>query len=111
MYTVKMEHLDELFETYQEAQAHMMRLAMRKNAKHKKKIALIEKRFPVFGLLNIENADKDSKGPKGGAQESSLANKFKKGRDASYGEMMNFLDDIDQKFNLEEMQEKDLQDI
>ena len=32
----------------------MMRLVLRKSAKHKKKITAIEKRYPVFGL-NAEN--------------------------------------------------------
>ena len=29
-----------------------MKLAMRKAAKHKKKIAAIEKRYPIYGMLN-----------------------------------------------------------
>ena len=33
------------------------------------------------------------------------------GRDQDYAEMMNFLDEIDQKFNQEEIEEKDLEGI
>ena len=58
MYTVKMEQLDELFAQYQEAQEQMMRLALRKNAKHKKKIIAIEKKYPVFGILDQETNGK-----------------------------------------------------
>ena len=58
MYTVKMEQLDELFAQYQEAQEQMMRLALRKNAKHKKKIITIEKKYPVFGILDQETNGK-----------------------------------------------------
>lgn len=55
MYSVKMEQLDEIFVMYQDSQKQMMRQAMRKRERHRKKIVAIEKRHPVFGLL----VDKD----------------------------------------------------
>lgn len=55
MYSIKMEQLDEIFVMYQDSQKQMMRQAMRKRERHRKKIVAIEKRYPVFGLL----VDKD----------------------------------------------------
>ena len=58
MYTVKMEQLDELYAQHQEAQDQMTRLAIRKNAKHKKKIMAIEKRYPVLSILDQDATGK-----------------------------------------------------
>ena len=87
-----------------------MRLVLRKSAKHKKKITAIEKRYPVFGL-NAENstgklkANQISEGVGGGASA-----RIGKGR-RDDAEMMSFLDEIDQKFNLEDVDEKDLAEV
>ena len=113
MYTVKMEQLDELFSQYQEAQEQMMRLALRKNAKHKKKIIAIEKKYPVFGIIDQETNGKFKASllqENVGGISARLA-RGAAGRDQDYAEMMNFLDEIDQKFSQEEIDEKDLEGI
>ena len=50
LYTIKMEKLNELFVQYPEANGQMMRAADKKKQRHLRKIAAIEKRFPVYGL-------------------------------------------------------------
>ena len=113
MYTVKMEQLDELFAQYQEAQEQMMRLALRKNAKHKKKIIAIEKKYPVFGILDQETNGKFKASllqENVGGISARLA-RGAAGRDQDSADMMNFLDEIDQKFSQEEIDEKDLEGI
>ena len=96
MYTLKMEQLDELFAQYQDAQAQMRRLADRKRAKHKKKIAAIEKRYPVFGLLEMAVDGAGKLKFAGGQGADGAASRFGRGRrDPDYAEMMSFLDEID----------------
>ena len=73
----------------------MRRLADRKRAKHKKKIAAIEKRYPVFGLLEMA-MDSAGKLRLGGQAADGAASRFGRGRrDPDYAEMMSFLDEID----------------
>ena len=92
----------------------MARLAIRKNAKHKKKIMAIEKRYPVLSIL-----DQDATGKlkasllqenAGGSVAMTRLGKAM-GRDPDHAEMMSFLDEIDQKFDLEELDEKNLMEI
>ena len=49
LYTVKLEHLDEIFLQYPDPQAQIMRKAIKKNQNHKKKIESLEKKYPVYG--------------------------------------------------------------
>ena len=90
-----------------------MRLALKKSMKHKRKIAQIHKRFPVFNLLNAEQEQPNAIGgskQRDNTQEIAARYGVVR-RDANYGEMVSFLDEIDQKFNLDEVEEEKLQEI
>ena len=83
-----------------------MRLAIRKSAKHRKKITAIERKFPVYTVANELGADNKFSPQKIGSlglQDSIANSKRKSLKDARYGEIMNFLDDIDEKFNLDDV--------
>jgi len=73
----------------------MMRNAVRKNARHKKKIAAIEKRFPVYGIIKPEL---DAAGK---LRLGSLLNQDEEGHnrhsDPEYTVMLTFLDELDEK--------------
>jgi len=81
----------------------MMKLAMRKVAKHKKKIEAIEKRYPIFGMIGEVDAQGKIRKDEGRIGASLIRQSGR--RDAEYTEMINFLDDIDQKLNSEELEE------
>lgn len=82
----------------------MMKLAMRKVAKHKKKIEAIEKRYPIFGMIGEVDAQGKIRKDEGRIGASLIMRQGGR-RDAEYTEMINFLDDIDQKLNSEELEE------
>ena len=76
-----------------------MRVALRKSAKHKKKITAVEKRFPVFGILDQETSGKLKANLLheniGGTSTRHIRGA---GREQDYAEMVQFLDEIDKKF-------------
>ena len=75
-----------------------MRSAIRKNARHKKKITAIEKRYPVFGLVNSDfegvNGTKLSKINQQQIQEESKRGSY---TGPDHAEMMTFLEELDDK--------------
>lgn len=78
----------------------MMRAAVRKNARHKKKIAAIEKRFPVYGIMKPSSLDAAIKPRLGdilnpGEDDTN----HKKSRDPDYAVMLTFLDELDEKLD------------
>ncbi len=91
-----------------------MKLAMRKAAKHKKKIAAIEKRYPIFGMLNDIDAQgklRAQKDESGHKINSLLVNRQGGRKDADYTEMINFLDELDQKLSLDDFEESQIAEV
>ena len=85
-----------------------MRLAIRKRDKHKKYIAKALKKNPMYGFLNLESSQKDAKT---NGDSVSPYSKFGKSRMDLKEDMMEFLDEIDQKFSLDDFEESDMLEI
>ena len=73
----------------------MMRAAVRKNSRHKKKIAAIEKRYPVYGLANsdIDGVNAAVIGQPGSNTLNGMQS------DPAYATLMTFLNDLDEKLD------------
>ena len=50
LHAVKMDQMDELFKTFPDVHYKMKKVAREKRAKHARKIAQAEKKFPMYGL-------------------------------------------------------------
>lgn len=78
---------------------------MKKNAKHKKKIAAIEKRYPVFGILepSVTGKLKAYLIHENAAGAISARHLKGSGRGHENADLMKFFDEIDQNFSAEDI--------
>jgi len=114
MYTIKTEKLDELFIQNPEARNQMVKAAVKKRLRHSKKIKAIEKRYPVYGLINSASGGgklravtsvEEAKG------DAGLLSSARKDKSTNFDEMIQFLDDLDERLSLNELDFEKVKEI
>jgi len=121
LFQIKVEALEQVLVQFPETHAKMMKEARVKRAKHKKLITKCQKKFPVYGMMALgadtggTNQATIDKLKKFGLDVDSYTNhgiSTKKGGNANtIGDILNFLEEVDQQFDKDKVTPDDLQKL
>jgi len=120
LFQIKVEALEHVLVQFPETHAKMMKEARAKRAKNKKLIIKCQKKFPVYGMMALDaeaggNKATIEKLKRFGLDVDQYNNRgisSKKGGNANtIGDILNFLEEIDQQFDKDKVSPDDLQKL